>query len=80
IAVQAAYVAQQQLDGYNAFVSHAVKRKGVFDRRVLKKEGKEVVFRKGDLVQVYRSDLDYTFKTIKKIIPKWSRPYRVAER
>ncbi|KAF8824330.1 hypothetical protein HHX47_DHR8000253 [Lentinula edodes] len=80
VAVQAAYVAQQQLDGYNAFVSHAVKRKAVFDRRVLKKEGKEVVYRKGDLVQVYRSDLDYTFKAIKKIIPKWSRPYRVVDR
>ncbi|KAJ3911997.1 hypothetical protein F5877DRAFT_8394, partial [Lentinula edodes] len=80
VEVQAAYVEQQQLDGYGSFVRHAVKRKGVFDRRVLKKEGKEVVFEKGDLVQVYRSDLDYTFKTIKKIIPKWSRPYRVAAR
>ncbi|KAJ3897513.1 hypothetical protein F5879DRAFT_784266, partial [Lentinula edodes] len=57
-----------------------VKWKAVFDRRVLKKEGKEVVYRKGDLVQVYWSDLDYTFKTIKKIIPKWSHPYRVVER
>ncbi|KAJ3885744.1 hypothetical protein GG344DRAFT_27629, partial [Lentinula edodes] len=80
VEIQTAYVAQQQLDGYGAFVQHAVKRKNVFDRRVLKREGKEVVFEKGDLVQVYRSDLDYTFKTIRKIIPKWSRPYRVAER
>lgn len=80
VEIQTAYIAQQQLDGYSAFVQHAVKRKSVFDRWVLKKEGKEVVFEKGDLVQVYRSDLDYTFKTIKKIIPKWSRPYRVTER
>ncbi|GAW06777.1 retrotransposon-like family member (retr-1) partial [Lentinula edodes] len=80
VLIQAAYVAQQQFDGYDAFVRHAVKRKRVFDHRVLRKEGKEIVFDKGDLVQVYRSDLDYTFKTIKKIIPKWSRPYRVVER
>ncbi|KAJ3912898.1 hypothetical protein F5877DRAFT_11142, partial [Lentinula edodes] len=80
VEIQTAYAAQQQLDGYSAFVQHAVKWKSVFDRRVLKKEGKEVVFEKGDLVQVYRSDLDYTFKTIKKIIPKWSRPYRITER
>ncbi|KAJ3911970.1 hypothetical protein F5877DRAFT_29186, partial [Lentinula edodes] len=72
VEIQAAYVAQQQFDGYSAFVQHTVKQKGVFDRRLLKKEGREVVFEKGDLVQVYRSDLDYTFKTIKKIIPKWS--------
>ncbi|KAJ3902107.1 hypothetical protein F5879DRAFT_788007, partial [Lentinula edodes] len=75
VLVQTAYVEQQQFDGYDVFVHHAVKRKTIFDRRVLKKEGKEVIFDKGDLVQVYRSDLDYTFKTIKKIIPKWSRPY-----
>ncbi|KAJ3912845.1 hypothetical protein F5877DRAFT_24186, partial [Lentinula edodes] len=80
VLVQTAYVEQQQFDGYDAFVCHALKRKTIFDRRVLKKEGKEVIFDKGDLVQVYRSDLDYTFKTIKKIIPKWSRPYRVVER
>ncbi|KAJ3898379.1 hypothetical protein F5879DRAFT_776253, partial [Lentinula edodes] len=80
VDIQTAYVTQQQFDGYSAFVQHAVKRKHASDRRLLKKEGKEVVFEKGDLVQVYRSDLDYTFKTIKKIIPKWSRPYRVEER
>jgi hypothetical protein len=40
-------VAQQRLDGYSAMVQHAVKRKGVFDRRVLKREGKEVVFVRG---------------------------------
>ncbi|KAE9401300.1 hypothetical protein BT96DRAFT_754128, partial [Gymnopus androsaceus JB14] len=80
VAVQAAYVAQQQLDGYSAAVEHAVRRKGVFDKRLLKKEHREVVFRKGDLVQVYRSDLDHTFKTEKKILPKWSTPKRVTER
>ncbi|KAJ3888737.1 hypothetical protein GG344DRAFT_67727 [Lentinula edodes] len=47
VEIQTAYVAQQQLDGYGAFMQHVVKRKGVFDRRALKKKGKEVVFEKG---------------------------------
>ena len=29
------------------------------------------------MVQVYRSDLDYTFKTEKKLLPKWSQRYRI---
>ena len=29
-------------------------------------------------MQVYRSDLDYTFKMEKKILPKWSCPHRIA--
>lgn len=79
VAVQAAYVAQQQLDGYSAAVEHAVRRKGIFDRRSLKRERREVTFRKGDLVQIHRTDLDHTLKTEKKIIPRWSTPKRVTE-
>ena len=80
VAVQMAYVAQQRLDGYAAAVSHALKRKNVFDRRVLEHSPGEVIFSKGQLVQVYRSDLDYTFKTERKLLPKWSSPQRVASR
>jgi len=32
------------------------------------------------LVQIYRSDLDYTFKTKRKLLPKWSQPRRIAKR
>ena len=32
----------------------------------------------GDLVQIYQSDLDYTFKTERKLLPKWSPPQRVV--
>src|SRR6187551_2002191 len=49
IATQAAYVAQQQLDGYDQIVRHAVKRKKVFDKRVLERHPREVMFQKGDL-------------------------------
>ena len=27
---------------------------------------------------MYRSDLDYTFKMEKKILPKWSHPHRIT--
>jgi hypothetical protein len=77
---QMAYVAQQRLDGYAAAVKHAVNRKAVFDKRVLARKPGEVVFRPGQLVQVYRNDLDMTFKTERKLLPKWSVPRRVTHR
>ena len=75
-----AYVAQQRLDGYAEAVAHALKRKATFDRRVLAKNPGEVIFSKGNLVQIYRSDLDFTFKTERKLLPKWSMPQRVVSR
>jgi hypothetical protein len=73
-------VAQQRLDGYAGAVAHAVKRKSVFDKKVLANKPGEVIFSKGQLVQVYRSDLDDTFKTERKILPKWSPPYRITSK
>jgi len=77
---QMAYVAQQRLDGYAEAVAHALRRKRAFDRKVLAQNPGEVVFSKGELVQIYRSDLDYTFRTERKLLPKWSLPQRVASR
>jgi hypothetical protein len=57
------YAAQQRLDGYAAAVNHALKRKTAFDKQVLAERGGETIFKTGQLVQVYRNDLDYTFKT-----------------
>jgi hypothetical protein len=79
-ALQMAYVAQQRLDGYAEAVAHALKRKTAFDRRVLAQKPGEVTFSKGHLVQIYRNDLDYTFKTERKLLPKWSIPQRVTSR
>jgi transposase InsO family protein len=79
-AIQMAYTGQQQLDGYDSIVQHAIKRKARFNRGLWRRRGGPTVFKKGDLVQIYRSDLDYTFKTEKKLLPKWSRPCRVKER
>lgn len=72
VSTQMAYIAQQHLDGYAAAVAHAVRRKAVFDRRVQARGPGEVVFKPGQLVQVYRSDLDYTFKMERKLLAKWS--------
>jgi hypothetical protein len=79
-ALQMEYVAKQRLDGYAEAVAHAIRRKTAFDKRVLAQHPGEVIFSKGQLVQIYRSDLDFTFKTERKLLPKWSMPHRVASR
>jgi hypothetical protein len=73
------YVAQQHLDGYEAIIKHAITWKHTFNRHIQAKLG-EVVFSKGQLVQIYRSDLDYTFKTERKLAPKWSTPHCITDR
>ena len=80
ITTQMAYTAQQRLDGYAEAVAHAAKRKSTFDKKVLARKPGEVTFSKGQLVQIYRSDLDETFKTERKLLPKWSPPHRVVAR
>ena len=74
VEVQMAYVEQQRLDGYTHISSHAHKRKLAFDRKLLSRAPKEVIFKAGQLVQVYQSDLDFTFKVERKMEPKWSAP------
>ena len=78
--IQMAYVAQQCLDSYAAAVGHALRRKDAPDRRVLEHTPGEVIFSKGQLVQIYRSDLDFTFKTERKLLPKWSNPQHIASK
>ncbi len=73
------YVAQQRLDGYNEAVQHAEKRKQAFNRKVHGSRAGPVTFSVNSLVQVYRSDLDYTFSTERKLLPKWSQPHRVVK-
>ena len=80
VETQLAYVDQQRFDGYAHIVDHAQRRKATFDKQVLSRSPREVVFKAGDLVQVYRSDLDYTFKSERKILPKFSAPRRVISR
>ncbi|KAH9848301.1 hypothetical protein C2E23DRAFT_711579, partial [Lenzites betulinus] len=70
--VHMVYADQQRLDGYNKVFRHANRRKTVFDKRVLLLRAGPVVFKNDSLVQVYRNDLDYTFKMERKLLPKWS--------
>jgi hypothetical protein len=80
IETQMAYVDQHRFDGYSQIVEHAQRRKASFDKQVLAHPPREVVFKAGDLVQVYRSDLDFTFSTDRKLLPKFSAPRRVVSR
>ena len=75
-----AYSAQQRLDGYAEAVKHAMDRKTRFDRRVANSKEGEVIFEKGHLVQVYRSDLAKSIGTERKLTPMWSEPRRISER
>jgi transposase InsO family protein len=80
VSLQAVYVNQQRFDGYSQIVENAHRRKEAFDKKVVARAPREVIFRAGQLVQVYRSDLDYTFLAIRKLEPKWSAPRRVISR
>lgn len=80
VLAQITYVEQQRMDGYDEIVHHAIKRKARFDKKLLQRAPGEVIFKPGQLVQIYRNDLDYTFKNERKFIPEWSIPHRVQMR
>jgi hypothetical protein len=74
-----AYVAQQWLDGYAEAVHHVFRRKAAFDHKVLKSKSGEVVFYRGQLIQVYCSDLAGTLSTEKKLAVMWSNPRWIVD-
>ncbi|KZP11075.1 hypothetical protein FIBSPDRAFT_664945, partial [Athelia psychrophila] len=81
VDTQMAHTRQQQLDAYSHVVEHANEREAAFNRKIDESKLKSLVtFRINDLVQVYRSDLDYTFKTERKLLPKWGQVRRVVSR
>ena len=80
INIHMALVEQQRLDGYSSTVDHAAKRKAAFDAKLQKRAPRIVVFQPGDLVQVHETKWVRTFAAIKKLIPMWSIPHRVATR
>jgi hypothetical protein len=65
-------------DRYAEAVAHALRRKKAFNKKVFAQKLGEVTFSKGQLVQIYRSNLDYTFKTEHKLLPKWSIPQQIT--
>jgi transposase InsO family protein len=79
VNVHMAYAEQHWLDGYHHTLEHAVKQKSAFDRRVTRAGG-EITFRKGQLVQIFQSDLKFTLKAEKKLTLMWSEPKRVTKK
>jgi hypothetical protein len=77
-AIHMAYAEQQCINRYEAAVKHAIAWKCTFNKHMWKNSS-EITFKEGQLIQVYHSDLDYTFKTEHKVTPKWSQPYRVTK-
>ena len=63
VELQMAYVDNQWFNGYVQIVDHAHRWKVTFDKEVLAHPPWEVIFRARDLVQIYRSDLDFTLST-----------------
>jgi hypothetical protein len=80
VGIHQAYVQQQRLDGYAHTMEHAERRKNAFNKRVLAQSPGVVTFKKGQLIQVYRNDLTYTFKAERKLLPRWSAPQRIVSR
>lgn len=68
------------LDGYEATLTHASRRKANFDRQLANKHPGEVDFHPGSLVQIHRTDLDRTVANERKMTPRWSTPHRIVSR
>ncbi|KAF8187314.1 hypothetical protein K438DRAFT_1764931 [Mycena galopus ATCC 62051] len=77
-----AYMGQLRTDGYAEMVDHARRHKAQFDRKVLARAPKEVIFRTGSLVQQYETKYETgaTFLVERKMVPMWSAPRRVTSR
>lgn len=80
VAIHLALAEQQHLDGYSAIVDHAAKRKDKFDSKLKQRAPREVVWQKGDLVQVHASEWNRKLASLRKLIPMWSIPHRIAGR
>jgi hypothetical protein len=78
LAIHMAYAEQMRLDGWSCAVDHATRWKAIFDAKVLSRAPREVIFKTGQLVQVYRSDLINVFSSERKLVPFWSPPRRVV--
>ncbi|OAX32440.1 hypothetical protein K503DRAFT_659885, partial [Rhizopogon vinicolor AM-OR11-026] len=80
ISIQMVYVEQQHLDGADHAAHHAIRRKTLFDKKVLRSRTGEVIFEPGHLVQVYNSPAQATLATVRKLQPQWSTPRCVTSR
>jgi hypothetical protein len=79
VGIQNSYTEQQNLDAYSHVVEHAMKRKAAFDKRVINSRDGVIEYKKGDLVQIRNSTLDFTLSTDAKLLPRWGQPHRVVD-
>jgi len=79
VGIQNEYMGQQNLDAYSHILEHANKRKAAFDKKVLASRDGVVEYKKGDLVQIRDSKLDFTLATEAKLLPRWGAPHRVVD-
>jgi hypothetical protein len=78
--LQMAYMGQLRTDGYAEMVNHAVRCKAQFDKKILARAPKEVIFKTGSLVQQYTTKYKtgVTFLVECKMVPMWSAPRRIT--
>jgi hypothetical protein len=76
-AMHMAYMDQQRLDAFDRRIAYATACKAAFDRKVLGSTEGEVIFKPGELVQVFRSDLMRTVSNERKLTCRWSEPHRI---
>jgi len=62
VSLQAAYINQQRFDGYSQIVENAHRRKEAFNKKVVARAPREVVFRAGQLISCKKNS--YQLKTL----------------
>ena len=78
VKIQNQYAAQQNLDAYSHIMDHANQCKAAFDHKVVASRDGVIEFKKGDLVQVQDSKLDFTVATEAKLLPCWGTPHCIV--
>jgi hypothetical protein len=69
VAIQNEYMGQQSLDAYSHVLDHANKRKAAFDKKVLSSKDGVIEYKKGNLVQIHDSKLNFTLAMEAKLLP-----------
>ena len=79
VAIQNEYVEKQNLDTYSHILDHANKQKATFDKKVLASRDGVIEYKKGNLMQIRNSKLDFTLPTEAKLLPRWGTPHRIVD-
>jgi hypothetical protein len=80
VNIHMAYVDQQWLDGANHTAAHSMRQKDTFDKKVVQSYAGEVIFKPGQLVQVYANAMEMTLASTRQLTPRWSAPRQVVSK